>query len=222
MTTLTFQNVSYTEASLNELTGPALVELYNAAMFTLRNGSEVSSVRRFADKATAVARTWKMLQRATEVVEDLGLEEVEAEEVEAPAVVVAEPVAVVVAPVVAVAAPKAAKKAKAPKARRGTNLVAPGFAPLPCLEGSKQAILRDALLVDGGASMAELIDALSGGSKPWVEATVRSGFGWDMKQKGYGVISHIDAEGVERFSLVLPEGFGPVAHRVRGGAAKQA
>lgn len=93
-----------------------------------------------------------------------------------------------------------------PKARRkprGTNLEPLPGAPVPCRVGSKQSILLDMLAQPGGASMGELIAGLSGGKKPWTEATVRSGFGWDMKQKGYGVRSEFK-EGVEYFFIVLP------------------
>ena len=102
---------------------------------------------------------------------------------------------------------KAAKpaKAKATRVARGTNLAAPAGAPVACREGSKQAMLLDMLRTEGGVTMDELITALSGGSKPWTEATVRSGFGWDMKQKGYGVKSEFDEHGVERFFIVLPK-----------------
>lgn len=100
------------------------------------------------------------------------------------------------------------QKAKLPKTAtrkaRGTNLVAPPGAPVACREGSKQAMLLDMLRNPEGVTMAELIAALSGGNKPWTEATVRSGFGWDMKQKGYGVRSEFDADGTERFFIVLP------------------
>ena len=65
-TAINFNNVAYTEASLNELSGPALVELYNEVIGTFRNGESVPNVRRFADKTTAIARTWKMLQRYAE------------------------------------------------------------------------------------------------------------------------------------------------------------
>lgn len=98
-----------------------------------------------------------------------------------------------------------AKKAKATRVRRGTDLAAPPGAPVPCREGSKQAMLLDMLCTEGGVTMDELLVALSHGNKPWTEATVRSGFGWDMKQKGYGVKSHFDEHGVERFSIVLPK-----------------
>jgi hypothetical protein len=37
-TAINFNNVAYTEASLSELSGPALVELYNEVIGTFRNG----------------------------------------------------------------------------------------------------------------------------------------------------------------------------------------
>ncbi len=90
---------------------------------------------------------------------------------------------------------------------RGTNLFPPeGGKVQACLAGSKQSIMVDLLGRPTGATMDELIEGLAGGRKSWTEATVRSGFGWDMKNKGYGVRSEFDAAGIERFHLVLPEG----------------
>lgn len=89
---------------------------------------------------------------------------------------------------------------------RGTNLLPPGFKPEACVEGTKQAILVDILSRPEGATMEELLQAASGGRRPWIEATVRSAFGWDLKRKGYGVRSEFDAHGVERFHLILPKG----------------
>ncbi|APL99226.1 hypothetical protein [Bordetella phage CN2] len=117
-------------------------------------------------------------------------------------------------------APAKPKAEKAPRARKGTNLLPPGGRTVPCREGSKQAILLDMLSRPNGATMAELIEALSGGKKPWTEATVRSGFGWDMKQKGYGVRSQFDADGTERFFIVVPEGFSVLPHRPLKSAPK--
>ena len=96
------------------------------------------------------------------------------------------------------------KKQSTGRARRGTDLKAPPGAPVACREGTKQALLLDLLRNPQGVTMEEIITGLSGGNKPWTEATVRSGFGWDMKQKGYGVRSEFDAQGVERFFIVLP------------------
>ena len=213
-TAINFNNVAYTEASLNELSGSALVELYNEVIGTFRNGESVLNVRRFSDKTTAIARTWKMLQRYAEANPEVEAEPVKAEPQKVETV--NETTTTTVAASKAVKA-TAEKKARAP---RGTNLVAPGHAPIPCREGSKQAMLLDMLSRPNGATMAELIEALSGGNKPWTEATVRSGFGWDMKLKGYGVRSAFDADGTERFHIVVPEGHAIPAHKPLKSAPK--
>ena len=217
-TAINFNNVACTEASLNELSGPALVELYNDVIGTFRNGESVPNVRRFADKKSAVSRTWKMLQRYAEANPEVEAEPVKAE----PQKVETVNETATPAPVAAPKAPKAPKSAEEKKARapRGTNLAAPGHAPIPCREGSKQAMLLDMLSRPNGATMAELIEALSGGNKPWTEATVRSGFGWDMKLKGYGVRSAFDADGTERFHIVVPEGHSIPAHKPLKSAPK--
>jgi len=198
MNKITFNGDTYTEASLSDMSGPALVSLYNDLVTALHEGREdqATRVRRFADKATAVARTWKLLQRFAEAQ--------------------AKKDALAAAPAPA----KVAKKDEKKKARRGTNLLPPGHAPIPCREGSKQAILLDMLARPNGATMEELLDALSGGNRPWTEATVRSGFGWDMKLKGYGVRSQFDADGTERFFIVVPEGHSIPPHRPLKSAPK--
>lgn len=170
MNPITFNNVSYTEAVLDGMSGSALVALFNAVTEALNTGKPVA---RFADKKSAIRRTWELLQQLP-VVEE-------------------------------VVAPQKETRAKKSAKQRGTNLLPPGFEPIACREGSKQALLLDMLSRKNGSTMAELIEALSGGNKPWVEATVRSGFGWDMKLKGYGVRSTFDADGTERFRIVLPE-----------------
>ena len=114
------------------------------------------------------------------------------------------------------AAPKAAKGStkkseKTPAVKKGTHIAAGLTQPLACRVGSKQAAMLDLLSRPNGASMAELIEGLSGGAKPWQEVTVRSGFGWDMKNKGYGVESRM-VDGVERFFIIVPEGCYIPAH----------
>lgn len=89
---------------------------------------------------------------------------------------------------------------------RGTHLEPPGTKLQPCLKGTKQSILVDLLRRPEGATMPELLEALSGGNRPWLEVTVRSAFGWDLKNKGYGVRSEFDSYAVERFHLVVPAG----------------
>ncbi|APL99068.1 hypothetical protein LK3_37 [Bordetella phage LK3] len=296
MTKITFDGNTHTEASLKDLSGPALVSLYNDLMTELRGGSDdhVPQVRRFADKATAVTRTWKLLQRFAETqaekeepvnvtdaefialqtclnydnresqlsdnfsngdhaafkkalgwndqavaaligsLESKGLVYSDNEGVNGNkfnTVWLTEKGVNVVfdqidagrkaeAPKAKAAAPAKPKAEKAPRARKGTNLLPPGGRTVPCREGSKQAILLDMLARPNGATMAELIEALSGGKKPWTEATVRSGFGWDMKHKGYGVRSQFDADGTERFFIVVPEGFSVLPHRPLKSASK--
>lgn len=88
---------------------------------------------------------------------------------------------------------------------RGTNLQPPGDRVQACVKGSKQSILVDMLSRPEGATMDELLEALSGGRRPWTEPTVRSGFGWDLKRKGYGVRSEFDSRGEERFHLIVPK-----------------
>lgn len=72
---------------------------------------------------------------------------------------------------------------KAQRRSRGINL-APKAEAKACRAGTKQAILVDLLFRSGGASMAELREALA----PWKDITIKSGMGWDMNhQKGYGI-----------------------------------
>lgn len=95
-------------------------------------------------------------------------------------------------------------KPKRTRKGRGTDIKPYGGPPSACREGTKRAILVDMLQKDKGSTIDELIAALSGGKKPWLPQTVRSGLGWDMREKGYGVKSWKDNDGVERFCLVLP------------------
>lgn len=274
-TAINFNNVAYTEASLSELSGPALVELYNEVIGTFRNGESVPNVRRFADKTTAIARTWKLLQRYAEAHPEVDAGHTTPEEVNVDKIFgysweaiqraqqgdmsgLRRPVSgshsdewtkgdqealdkhksiagLEAAGLYGVAdrarrmgkaagrqvtAPKSAEEKKKARAPRGTNLAAPGHAPIQCREGSKQAVLLDMLSRPNGATMAELIEALIGGNKPWTEATVRSGFGWDMKLKGYGVRSAFAADGTERFHIVVPEGHAIPAHKPLKSAPK--
>ena len=195
--TIFFTGTAYTIESLEGLKGSQLVALHNEVAKVL----DEPLVKRFADKKTAVKRTWKLLEALPAPKQ-------------APVAPKKEPKMTETKE-----APKKAAPAQ-PKARKGTNLSAPGHAPIACREGSKQALLLDALSQEGGVTMAELIEALSGGKRPWTEATVRSGFGWDMKQKGYGVRSSFDENGTERFHIVVPEGHTIPAHRPLKSAPK--
>ena len=174
---------------IEALTGKELVEHYNDLATFL--GKE--PVRRFADRATGLKRTLDLALQVKKAkappkastmptIDTLGLGKK------------------------ATPAPKPAAKT-ARNVRRGTNLTPLGHEPIACREGSKQAALLDMLCNPKGATMDELIAGLAGRNKAWTEVTVRSGFGWDLKNKGYGVRSSFDADNVERFHIVLPEKF---------------
>jgi len=110
---------------------------------------------------------------------------------------------------------KPAPAAKATGPRRGTGInLAPKSAAYPCREGSKQSILVDFLSREQGATMEELLKALSGGAKPWLEVTVKSGLNWDVnKIKGYGIRTTKRGD-ADCYHLVLPEGMSkPHAHK---------
>lgn len=175
-----------TEQDLATMTGPELVALYNDCAASLGD----AAVKRFATKADAIRRTWAKVQAWKEKQQEA-------------------------------AARPAAKQAKAkgepkPRPRRGTDLKPTGEPVKPCLIGSKQAVLVDMLRRKEGATMAELLAALAVSGKPWQEQTVRSGFSWDLKRKGYGVRSTIGPDGVERFHLVVPAGQKIPPHVARG------
>lgn len=211
MNAIAYNNTEYTKDTLfKNLTGKQLVALHNE----LAAKAKVEPTRRFSTIGAGIERTWKLLEAvgvpvggkpAAKLPTNLtggslgnGATTPKVKREKAPAT--------------AATKPQRRAEDKAP-VRRGTNLAAPGHDPLPCREGSKQAIMVNLLSRAKGATMAELIEGLSGGNKPWTEVSVRSGFGWDMKQKGYGVRSDFDSKGVEHFHLVLPEGKTVPAHR---------
>lgn len=79
--------------------------------------------------------------------------------------------------------PAPAVQPKAPRRSKGIT-IAPKAEAKACRYGTKQAILVDLLFRSGGASMAELREALS----PWQDVTIKSGLSWDMGAiKGYGI-----------------------------------
>lgn len=199
MNTVTFAGTGYTRKSLFDLKGSDLVALHNK----LASKAKVAETKRFSSIGAGVERTWKLL-----------------EQVGSPAAAAAKPEKAPAPKVDPLTPSMGTPVSKLPKVkaekpaggRRGTNLAAPGFAPLACRQASKQAILVDKLSSSKGATMEELLEALSGGNKPWTESSVRAGFGWDMKQKGYGVRSETGADGVERFFIVVPTGHSIPAH----------
>lgn len=202
MKVVKFNNQSLTADSLQEYSTPELVKLYNNVLAKCKK-VEQKQVNRFSDKSAGIKRTWAMLQTYAE--QHPATPE-KAAKVKAVAAVKPEKVKTVSTNV---------------KVARGTNLQPnPQFPVIACRSGSKQAILVDLLSRPGGASMAELLAGLSGGRKPWQEITVRAGFGWDLKRKGYGVESRFSKDEAERFVLTLPEGASIPAHSVSAHAQK--
>lgn len=178
---------------LLELTGAQAVALYNATAAEL--DSNLTPVNKFANKATAAKRLWANLTDLAEVRAERAKAS-KARDQAAPA-----------------KADDYPAPAKAPRRNTGINLQ-PKPVAYPCRWGSKQAILVDMLSRKQGATLAELIAALSGGNKPWQEVTVKSGLNWDMnKIKGYGIRTTKRGD-EDCYHLVLPEGLkAPLPHK---------
>lgn len=186
MSTIIYKGKPFERADVEAMSTAALVNLHNKLTDKV--------VTRFSARSVGVLRTWKLLEAHGEKAKAAGTVSPQPK-VQAQVQKSARP-----------AAPKQSTKPAKPKARRGTNLLPSGEPLEACRAGSKQAILVDMLSRKQGATMPELLDALAGGRKPWIKATVRSGFGWDLKRKGYGVRSRFEADGTERFHLLVPEG----------------
>jgi hypothetical protein len=176
---MTIKNL--TQKDLEAMTGAELVALHNDLAAVLGD----KPVKRFGTKPDAVRRTWAKVQASNPAQQERKQAQPPARKKPAPMRTV---------------------PARVKPAGRGTNIQPTGEPVLPCREGSKQAALVDQLRRKEGATMGELLAALALSGKPWSESSVRSGFGWDVKQKGYGVRSAIGADGIERFHLVVPAG----------------
>lgn len=169
-----------------------LVRLYNA------NAARVgkAQVNRFADRETAGKRIWALVDA---IVASEGLtvhktirEQIKTEPAKAKATPKAKPAQQEASGSVV---DKFLKAKDNPNPVRGRGVHSPaGETALPLREGSKQLTLARAL--EKGATMPQLMKALN-----WNEATVRSGFYWDLRRKGLGVRQEGD-----KFHLVLPEG----------------
>jgi len=143
---------------LSELTGPVAIALFALTATALG----IPPVKRFATRDVAARRIWANLV----------------------ALSAAAPVAEM--PAAPEPQPVAQTPAKTqPKARRSKGIaIAPKAEAKACKAGTKQAILVDLLFRSGGASMAELREALH----PWQDSTLKSGLSWDMGAiKGYGI-----------------------------------
>ena len=180
---------------LGELSGTQMVALYNATAAELNTG--LTPVNRFATKEAGIKRVMANITDLWEVARQA--------EKDKPAPK-------------AEKAPKVKPAATAPRRGTGINL-APLKTIYPCRAGSKQAILVDMLSREQGATMAELLEALSGGATPWKEVSVKSGLNWDMnKVKGYGIRTTKRGDD-DCYHLVLPEGMtAPVPHTPKKGA----
>jgi hypothetical protein len=203
MNTISYNGKTYTEQALFDMSSQDRLALHNE--LAVKAGKQPT--KRFSTLGTGVKRTWALLTEQGEAGRGAAKAAPKTADKPAPKM---KP------------APKAkAKDAPATERRvhRGTNLLPPSNdAPIPCRAGTKQAIMLDLLSTPNGATMDDLIKALSGGRKPWTEGSVRAGFGWDMKQKGYGVRSEFDEDGVERFFIVLPKGHDIPKHKISAAA----
>ena len=121
----------------------------------------IAPVKRFPDRAAAARRIWANLAALSAGAGDTSPAAATPEVTSAPE-----------------AAPAPAEAAKAPRRSRGINL-APKVEDMPCRAGTKQALLVDLLSRPGGASMAELREALN----PWKDVTIKSGLSWDMNHQ---------------------------------------
>lgn len=220
--TYNWRGNSYKMSNVRRLKPSGLVNLHNeldayvnVAASPLRLGDMEASSTPMKEQLKELLGTVKDLLEAAEAQETYEkLNGIESKRVDA--TTVESEVEAAPAPAAQKVAQKAAKGStkkseKTPTVKKGTHIAAGLTQPLACRVGSKQAAMLDLLSRPNGASMAELIEGLSGGAKPWQEVTVRSGFGWDMKNKGYGVESRM-VDGVERFFIIVPEGCYIPAH----------
>lgn len=178
---------------LCDMPGQKMVELYNATAAEL--ATNITPVKKFANKEVGARRLWANLVDLCELYIKRHAE---------------------------VMAANKAKPVPGKPTRRGAGItLAPKAAVYPCREGSKQAILVDLLSRTQGATMSELLEALSGGGKPWQEVTVKSGLNWDMnKIKGYGIRTSRRGD-VDCYHLVLPAGMdAPLPHTPRKSAGE--
>lgn len=197
---------------LTDLSGPVLVALYNATAADL--DTNITPVNKFANKETGAKRLWANLVDLREVYLErhAALEKAHQDAAKGPA------------NKEAWEARKAANKpakatdypatTKAPRRNTGINL-APKATVYACKEGTKQALFVDLLSRPQGATMEELMVAMSTG-KPWQEITVKSGLNWDMnKVKGYGIRTSKRGD-LDCYHLVLPAGMAaPLPHTPR-------
>lgn len=224
---------------LAELTGPQMVAFYNATAAEIDVG--LTPVNRFATKDAGMKRLWANIldlheRRQNRITVEAPTEKQVLETLENKAAIqeqIADKARDALAPaketdypaptsvrrhvpkeLEPTAAPNDFPKVPASTMKRGGGIsLAPKKKAYPCREGSKQSIMVDMLSRPQGATMRELLSALSGGKKPWQEVTIKSGLNWDMnKIKGYGIKTR-DRLGEVCYHLVLPAGLDrPLPH----------
>lgn len=211
------QFLATSAADLEELTGPQAVALFNATADEL--DTNIARVKRFSDKQSAAKRLWANLvdlaadRAAREEVQRKLRESAAKLRAKSPA---REALSRAVNRAIEEGSPVFVNQPKKAKRQNtGINL-APKATVYPCKEGTKQAMMVDLLSRPEGATMEELIAALSGGNKPWQEVTVKSGLNWDMnKIKGYGIRTTKRGD-ADCYHLVLPAGLSaPLPHLPR-------
>jgi len=147
------------QEDLSDMTNYQLVQLFNSALkYQPKDAPVREPVKKFADKTSALRRTWEVV-RAIELRQPAPTKE-----------------------------PIEPRKASRQK---GGCFLAPKERAVACREGTKQAAFIDTMWNGGtgrGATFRELLEATSGGKRPWREVTVRAAFSWDVNHvKGYGV-----------------------------------
>lgn len=93
-----------------------------------------------------------------------------------------------------------------PKRRKGLISVEPTAPLIPCRAGSVQQAMLDAMWEDG-ATIADLrkVCVKKKDGQPWTDASIRSAFYYDLKDKGYGTRTEFNDDEPTYF-IVLPEG----------------
>lgn len=168
------RSVNYNSANviLDEQSAPELASIYRLVASNLGE----PEVKRFADKPTAVKRTWAILERyaATETPASAPA----APEAPAP---VAEPTPVADAP-----------KAKAERKKRGMRFVFPAESEIKTArEGTARAKALSLLQRPEGASFQEVMDITGWNEKQAYEGIriIHYYLGWGMKQDAEGRIT---------------------------------
>jgi hypothetical protein len=150
-----------------------LVQIWNSFAGVAGFGADLKPVKKFTDRKSAVARTWKAIQKLDGATPEPATTEQET---------ATNP------PKAAKGAPKKARATKAAKAKDGAPAAR---------EGSKKALVLDLLRRKGGATLAEIAKATE-----WQNHSIR-GFisGTITKKMGFQVESTKNADGGRNYKL---------------------